>query len=325
MEDQGLRPVGRGWIVAQRLHGIRLDAFVRYCLPQLSRRSIDAAIAAAAFLINRKNGKKGDRLAAGDVVKFVGPEAWLALSPVPEDRLDVSVVFEDSDLLVVDKPSGMDTHGFSGRDRRALTNFLAARWPELTTIGKSPWELGIVHRLDRETSGLILVAKSQSVYDYFRAQFRQRTIAKHYWALVWGEATPEGAIGLALTHDSRERGKMHPVFDSTIMQRKQRIWQAATRFRRLATCQGVSFLEIDMVTGVTHQIRVHLATVGHPIVGDSLYGNEHAQMLGLNRHFLHAFRLNFRHPRDGRSLRIESRLPSELENVLKNLGIEVRD
>jgi len=185
--------------------------------------------------------------------------------------------------------------------------------------------LGIVHRLDRETSGLILVAKSQSVYDYFRAQFRQRTIAKQYWALVWGEATPEGAIGLALTHDSRERGKMHPVFDSTIMQRKQRIWQAATRFRRLATCQGVSFLEIDMVTGVTHQIRVHLATVGHPIVGDSLYGNEHAQMLGLNRHFLHAFRLNFRHPRDGRSLRIESRLPSELENVLKNLGIEVRD
>jgi len=322
MEDQGLRAMKKKWVVGARLDGIRLDAFVRHCLPQLSSRSIDAAMAAAAFTVNQRKGKKGDRLTVGDLVAFVGPGAWVAVSPIPEPKLQIPVVFEDDDLLVVDKPAGMDTHGFSGRDRHALTNFLAARLPELTTIGKSPWEVGIVHRLDRETSGLVIVAKSQKVYDYLRAQFRQRKITKQYWALVWGEAMPEGAITLPLTHDSRNRKKMSPVDDRAKFRRKQRIWQAITRFRRLAMRQGLSFLEIAMETGVTHQIRVHLAAAGHPIVGDSLYGREEKEAFGLKRHFLHAFRLEFYHPGDGRRLRIASRLPGELGDLLKDLGIK---
>ena len=321
MEDQGLLPVEKEWIVAAHLNGVRLDAFVRYYFPQLSRRSIDAAIDADPFTINRLTGKKGDRLTADDVINFIGPPAWLSASPLPEPHLQVPVVYEDADLLIVDKPAGMNTHGFSGRERHALTNFLAARWPELTTIGKTPWEPGMVHRLDRETSGLILAAKSQRVYDYLRIQFRQRAIKKQYWALVWGEAMPEGLITFPITHDSRDRKKMRPIFDPAKIRRTQRIWHASTRFRRLAIREGLSFLEIDMETGVTHQIRVHLAAVGHPIVGDSLYGKEHAETLGLKRHFLHAFRLEFRHPRDGRHLRIESRLPDELADVLRGLGI----
>lgn len=322
MEDQGLRAVKKEWVVAARLDGVRLDAFVHQCLPQLSRRSIDAAIAAAAFTVNRQKGKKGHRLTAGDLVAFVGPAAWVAVSPIPEPGVQVPVVFEDGDLLVVDKPAGMDTLGFSGRDRGALTNFLAARRSQLTTIGKSPWEVGIVQRLDRETSGLVIVAKSQQVYDDLRAQFRQRKITKHYWALVFGETKLEGAITLPLTHDSGNRKKMSPVADRAKVRRTQRIWQASTRFRRLATRQGLSFLEIAMETGVTHQIRVHLAAVGHPIVGDSLYGREQKEVFGLKRHFLHAFRVEFRHPGDGRHLRIESRLPDELEDVLRGLGIQ---
>ena len=322
MEDQGLPRVEKEWVVAAHLNGIRLDAFVRHCVPQLSRRSIDAAIDAATFTINRRKGKKGDRLAAGDVLNFMGPAAWLSLSPIPDPRLQVPVLFEDADVLAVDKPAGMNAHGFSGREDHALTNFLAARWPELTTIGKSLWEPGMVHRLDRETSGLLLVAKSQRAYDYLRAQFRQHTIKKQYWALVWGEATLKGSITLPLTHDGRDRKKMRPVFDRTKIRRTQRIWHASTRFRRLAIRHGMSFLEIDMETGVSHQIRVHLAAVGHPLVGDSLYGEEHAEAFGLKRHFLHAFRLEFRHPRDGRRLRIESKLPDELEDVLRGLGIK---
>jgi 23S rRNA pseudouridine1911/1915/1917 synthase len=304
------------------LDGIRLDAFVRHCLPQLSRRSIDAAIAATAFTVNRRKGKKGDRLTAGDLVAFVGSEAWLAVTPIPEPGLQVPVIFEDGDLLVVDKPAGMDTQGFSGREHRALTNFLAARRPQLMTIGKNPWEAGIVHRLDRETSGLVIVAKSQKVYEYLRAQFHQRKILKRYWALVWGETKLEGAITLPLTHDSRNRKKMSPVFDRAKFPCKQKIWQASTRFRRLVTRQGLSFLEIALETGVTHQIRVHFAAVGHPIVGDSLYGRDQKELFGLKRHFLHAFRVEIRHPGDGRLLRIESRLPDDLQEVVTRLGIK---
>jgi 23S rRNA pseudouridine1911/1915/1917 synthase len=322
MEDQGLLRAEKTWVVGAHLNGIRLDAFVRYHFPQLSRRSIEAAIDAAAFRINRQKCRKGDRLTAGDVLNFVGPSAWIAQSPIPEPRLEVPVVFEDADLLVIDKPAGMDTHGFSGRERHALANFLAARWPELTTIGKSPWEPGLVHRLDRETSGLIVVAKSQAAYDDLRTQFRCRTIRKKYRALVWGEARLEGSITLPITHDRCERKKMRPIFDHTKIRRPQRIWHASTRFRRLATGHALSFLEIDMETGVTHQIRVHLAAIGHPIVGDLLYGVGHRETFGLKRHFLHACRLEFRHPRDGRRLRINSRLPDELEDVLRDLGVQ---
>ncbi len=321
MADQGLLSLEKQWIVPATADGIRLDAFVRQCLPHLSRRVVKCAIDDGLFYVNGEPAKKGDRLKPGDALAFDGPEDCLSIRPLPGPQIEVPIVYEDSFLLAVDKPAGMDTHGFSGRERLALTNFLAARRPELAAIGKSPWEPGLVHRLDRETSGLILIAKSQQVYENLRKQFRERAVRKQYWALVWGEARRKGLITFPITHDSRNRGKMRAILDSSKPRRRQRIWNAATRFRRLAARHGLSFLEIDMETGVTHQIRLHLAAAGHPIIGDRLYGEGRCETFGLRRHFLHAFRIELRHPAAGGLLRIESALPEELKDVLRGLGI----
>lgn len=322
MADQGLLQVAKEWIVPGSLDGVRLDAFVRQCLPHLSRRAVKCVIDDGLFRVNGGPVKKGDRLKPGDALRFQGPADWLSTRPVPGAQLEVPIVYEDSSLLAVDKPAGMDTHGFSGRERHTLTNFLAARRPNLAAIGRSPWEPGLVHRLDRETSGLIVIAKSPQVYENLRRQFRRHAVKKQYWALVWGEAKPEGSITFPMTHDSGNRRKMRALLDYSTVRPRQRIWAASTRFRRLAARQGLSFLEIGMETGVTHQIRVHLSAVGHPIVGDELYGKEHSETFGLIRHFLHAFRLELFHPAADRLLRIECALPEELKEVLRGLGIQ---
>ena len=169
--DQALLVTTRQWIVAGESTSIRLDAFVRRCLPHLSRREVENAIRDKLFRIQERVGGKGDKLLAGDRVTFEGPGHWLLTSPVPQSQLRVSIVYEDAAVLVVDKPAGMATHGFSGRDADTLTNFLAAQRPGLLNIGKSRWEPGLVHRLDRETSGLMLVAKTQDAFDQLRLQF----------------------------------------------------------------------------------------------------------------------------------------------------------
>jgi 23S rRNA pseudouridine1911/1915/1917 synthase len=244
----------------------------------------------------------------------------LAAVPTPAAELDVPVVYEDETILVLNKPAGMATHGFSARDNSTLANFLAARWPELLHVGKSRWEPGLVHRLDVETSGLLLVAKNQTAYKRLREQFRRREVKKTYWALVWGDADANGQINFPLAHDTRDERRMR-VVTQTGGARRTRVWRALTRYRKLGAAKGVSLLEIDMATGVTHQIRAHLAAIGHPIVGDGLYGPEHKEVFGLIRHFLHAKGLQFFHPDQHRVIKLDAELPQELYEVLKRLGM----
>jgi 23S rRNA pseudouridine1911/1915/1917 synthase len=313
----------RSRIVPAEQAGIRLDAFVRRLVPHLSRREAEKAMDEKFFMIDGKPGKKGERLAAGAVVSFVGPEPWLSEGPLPNGQLRVSIVYEDSHLLIVRKPAGMDTHGFSGRDTETLANFLAAERPDLLTVGASRWEPGLVHRLDRETSGLVLIAKTQRAFELLRLQFRRRQIKKSYWALVWGVTAAQGTISYPLVHDTRDNRRMQAILNPEKRMTKQRSWKALTRFRKLNDAQGVSLLEIEMETGVTHQIRVHLASIGHPIVGDSLYGAEHLEAFALQRHFLHACRLELQHPQTGRPVRAEAGLPDDLRGVLENLKLEL--
>jgi 23S rRNA pseudouridine1911/1915/1917 synthase len=321
MSDQALSLITRSWRVADDHPAIRLDTFVRRCLPHLSRRQVENAIRGKLFRINNRVGGKGDKLSPGDWVNFKGAGSWLLTAPFPQGELRAPIVYEDEYVLVVDKPAGMATHGFSGRDHDTLANLLAAQRPDLLGIGKNRWEPGLVHRLDRETSGLVLVAKNQAAFDALRLQFRRRQIKKKYWALVWGITSAQGSVSYPIIHDARDRRRMRAIIGKSPRTKGQKSWLALTRFRKLCDSDGLSLLEIEMETGVTHQIRVHLAAIGHPVVGDSLYGGERRESFGLDRHFLHAYGLEFFHPWDHRVVKTASELPLELKRVASDLKV----
>ena len=321
MRDQATDVTRKSWTVPADHDEIRLDAFVRRCLPHLSRRGVEDAIRNRLFSVGGHIRKKGDRLKQGDRLVFYGPPDWLAARPLPAADLQVKIVYEDSTILVVNKPAGLPTHGFSGRDRATLANFILARWPGVSAVGRTRWEPGLVHRLDGETSGLVVAAKNERAFENLRSQFLRRRVKKIYWALVWGKTPEQGLIELPLTHDKRDKRRMRAVPSS--IRSKVRSWNAVTRYRRIGESDRFSFLEIDMETGVTHQIRAHLAAIDHPIVGDSLYGAAPPENLGLQRHFLHARRLTIHHPDDGRHLTVEAELSSDLADVLGRLKLRV--
>ncbi|HSC43618.1 MAG TPA: RluA family pseudouridine synthase, partial [Candidatus Binatia bacterium] len=250
---------------------------------------------------------------------FHGPAAWLSPQPLANPNLQLRVVYEDPEILIVDKPAALPTHGFSGRDEDTVANFIASKHPELLAVGKSRWEPGILNRLDRDTSGLVLVAKTQESFIELRKQFRRREIVKTYWALVWGETNASGTTTLPLAHDPRDRARMRAV--NSPYPHSERIWNAATHYRQLAQGSEVTLVEVTMTTGVTHQIRVHLASIGHPIVGDLLYGKASPESFGLKRQFLHAIKLQFRHPKTSRKLIVETPLPDDLKEVLTRVKL----
>ena len=319
MADQATPCATRSWTVPAESPRLRLDAFARECLPHLSRRQIEAAIRGGVFFVRGRTGKKGDQLSGGDSLLFCGPQAWLAESPSPGDETALRVIYEDNAILAVNKPAGIATHGFSGRDTDTLANLVLARRPDIAKVGRSRWEPGLVHRLDRETSGVLLVAKTQQAFEHLRAQFRRRQVKKIYWALVWGNTPARGVIDLSLVHDRRDRRRMRAVDE--MARYDERAWKAITRYRRIGRSRGVSLLEIDMETGVTHQIRTHCAEIGHPVVADSLYGERHRRTFGLGRHFLHARRLTILHPENERQLMLEAELSEDLAEALRGLKI----
>ena len=322
MEDQVERVQVKSWAVPSDADAVRLDAFLRKCLPQLSRGALASAIDNKFFWTGGRPGRKGEKLRAGQIVTFRGPQEWLFTQPSPAKQLDVPIIYEDAYCLVVNNPAGMATHGFSGKDTQTLANFLVAYRPDLLTVGKSRWEPGLVHRLDRETSGLVLVVKTPAAFDSLRLQFRRREVKKTYWALVWGAAAAAGTIDFPIAHDSRDRRRMRALKNSDRRHEPVRHWQALTHFKRISRRDGLSLVEVEMATGVTHQIRVHLAAMGHPIVGDVLYGQAGSETFGLNRHFLHARALEFRHPKDGRRIKVEAELPKVLQQVLSHLKMK---
>jgi len=320
MGDQAERGEKQFWLAPDGVSPVRLDGFLRRCLPHLSRQEIHRAIAESFFFINGQVARKGDRVSGGDRLSFVGPMVLLADAPPPAPQLKIPIIYEDESMLAVDKPAGVATHGFSGRDGATLANFLAAHRPEVLNVGKSRWEPGLVHRLDIETSGVVVIAKTQAAFGSLREQFRRREVKKVYFALVWGQPLDHGTIELALAHDPGDRRRMVAV-RQTERSTDRRVWRAITHYRVVARARGMSLLELDMETGVTHQIRVHLSTNSYPIVGDMLYGAEYRETFGLARHFLHASSLTLRHPVTGKLLNIEAELAGELREVLQRIGL----
>jgi 23S rRNA pseudouridine1911/1915/1917 synthase len=285
-------------------------------VPGHSRSQLQRLIKDGQVQIAGRTARANHAMRAGDVVSVEVPEAVEA-APAPE-ALDLPIVYEDADLVVVDKPAGMVVHPAAGHDSGTLVNALLHHVTDLSGIGgeKRP---GIVHRLDRGTSGLMVVAKNDTAHHELSRQFHDREVEKEYVALVWGVVHAGRRIDDPIGRDPNDRKKMS--------NRARRSREAVTRIVRVYHVNpAVTLAQIAIHTGRTHQIRVHLSGIGHPIVGDALYGGVHRRVpadvrpvLRLTRPFLHAARLAFTHPTDGRRLSFESELPADLKGVLDAL------
>jgi 23S rRNA pseudouridine1911/1915/1917 synthase len=286
--------------------GVRLDKFIGDRSPELSRTQAQKLIGDGCITVNGKMVKASLKLNIGDNVNIVIPPA--PPSPLSPEAIPLHILYEDDDLLVVDKPAGLTVHPAPGHPGHTLLNAILAHYPHLADIGDS-LRPGIVHRLDKDTSGVMLVAKNRVAQANLAEQFKSRSITKAYLVLVKGRLTPEsGIIQAAIGRDPRNRQRMAVV---------SRGREARTEYRVVRYFGDYSLLEITPETGRTHQIRVHLAAIGYPVVGDSVYGVKSPY---LSRQFLHASKLGFHLPSTGEYVEFESALPPDLEQALKDIG-----
>ena len=293
--------------------GERLDtAVARLCLISRSQaqRLIEAGFVTVA---GRPRRKAGERLEGGEllVVRLPPP---IKATPQPE-AIPLDIVYEDAHLIVVNKPAGMAVHTGPGHAGRTLVNALLAHCPDLPGIG-GVQRPGIVHRLDKDTSGLIVAAKDESSHNGLAAQLKNRQVKKTYLALVEGRLEPvEALIDAPVGRDPNNRRRMivRPQPGSGESRGGR---EARTTYRVQTYFEGATLVEVSPITGRTHQIRVHFAALGHPVVGDPVYGRPSTLA---PRQFLHAWRLAFRHPVDGRDLVFEAPLPDDLARALGSL------
>jgi 23S rRNA pseudouridine1911/1915/1917 synthase len=310
-------------IVPEDSDGVRLDQFLVSVLPQHSRSQIQRLIKSGRVMVAGRQAKANQPVKPGQTVAVDIPEP---VDPTPQpEALDLPILYQDSHIAVVDKPAGMVVHPAAGHADGTLVNALLHHVDDLSGIGgeKRP---GIVHRLDRGTSGLMVVAKHDAAHEALSRQFHDRDVEKEYIALVWGEVMAGRRIDAPIGRDPSNRKKM-----SSAPARIRRSREAVTRivgadhFGRVLT-----LVRVAIHTGRTHQIRVHLSAIGHPVVGDSLYGGVHRRVPGdlravtrLDRPFLHASKLVFTHPEDGRLMTFTSELPDDLARVLEELREQI--
>ncbi len=293
--------------------GKRLDVLVAAESQVGSRAAAQRLIDAGRVTVGGLARPKRHRVGAGDqVVVLLDEPSHTEAPPGPEAPHEVA--FEDAHLIVVDKPAGVVVHPARGHPTGTLAQALAAR----AAGGAEAWRPGIVHRLDRDTSGLLVVAKSESVHRALQRTIRTRAMRREYLALVQGRPpSREGTIDAPLGRDRERR--------TVVSTRSDRPRPARTHFREVEALPESTLLEARLETGRTHQIRAHLAAIGHPVLGDTAYGGEAGARLGLARQFLHSARLAFTHPVDGRPLDIASELPQDLRAALERARAEGAD
>ena len=304
MTDGGHEPL----VVPSALDGERVDRAVTL-LTGWSRADVGTLIGAGSVLVNGHTVMKSRRLVAGDLIDVLAEPA--VAGPPQAEPIPLVVVYEDAALIVVDKPAGLVVHPGAGHPDGTLVNALLARYPEIASVG-DPMRPGLVHRLDRDTSGLLVVARTPATYEALVALLSARAVERKYDALVWG--VPQSRRGMVDAPIGRS------VRAPTRMAIREGGREARTSYSvvRSFADPEVSLLECALETGRTHQIRVHLAAIDHPIVGDGAYGGRRAG-LPIARPFLHAAALAFEHPVTGERLQFASALPDDLEAVLDAL------
>jgi 23S rRNA pseudouridine1911/1915/1917 synthase len=285
---------------------VRLDKYVCQKLTELSRTRVQKLIAEGYITVNDQVAKAGLRLNIGDRLRVIIPPA--PPSTLTPEAMPLNILYEDDDLLVVDKPAGLAVHPAPGHPSHTLVNALLSHFPHLADISDS-LRPGIVHRLDRDTSGVMLVAKNSLAQADLAEQFKARSVAKAYLVLVKGHLTPEnGGIEAAIGRDPRNRKRMAVVAEGR---------EARTEYRVVKYIGDYTLLEVMPETGRTHQIRVHLAAIGFPVVGDKVYGVKSPH---LSRQFMHACRLGFKLPSSGEYVEFKSELPQDLVQALKDIA-----
>lgn len=314
--------------VAPEHAGRRLDQFLVSQLPETSRARVQQLIGDGKVMVNQGAAKPSLKLKGGERILVLGSPTALPLRAIAEE-IPLDVIYEDDDLAVINKPAGMMVHAGAGasedeRNRGTLVNALLHRFAALSQVG-GELRPGIVHRLDRATSGLIVVAKNDFAHRRLATQFSSRQVRKQYTALVHGWVKQDaGTISSAISRDRLRRTRMTTRRSGG----REAVTHYTVRERIHSPFGKFTLLELKIDTGRTHQIRVHLASLGHPVVGDALYGAPRAirpagtaigpQTAGLtlSRNFLHAAAIEFAHPRSGEKLSLSRPLPPELQDFL---------
>ncbi len=287
----------------------RLDRYLAAQLADHSRAEVQRWVKEGLAQVNDRRARSGMALKPGDVITLTIPDP-VPTRLLPED-IPLVILYEDEDVIAIDKPAGMVVHPAVGHSRGTLVNAILWHFPDLEGVGESG-RPGIVHRLDKDTSGIILVAKNARAHRHLQAQFKDRTIEKTYLALVHGHVSPEqGLIDAPIGRHQRHRKRM-------AVAPANRGREAQTEYEVVAYYDVNTLAAAHPLTGRTHQIRVHFASIGHPVVGDVVYGRRDVYKLG--RHFLHAHRIRFRRPADEEIMTLISPLPSALQALLDELS-----
>jgi 23S rRNA pseudouridine1911/1915/1917 synthase len=315
----------RAFIVADADAGTRLDAYLAAKIEGWSRARLQKLIDDGEVLVNERPAKSSCKLRAGDTVETELPPNLAANNFAPED-IPLNIIHEDADIIVVNKPAGLVTHPAAGVPGGTLANALSFHFQQLAQRGGAA-RPGIVHRLDKGTSGLLVVAKTEAAHENLSEQFRARAIFKQYSALVHGVVEGRrGEIDQPLGRNPRLRTQ---IAVTRTGRPALSLWRVRRRYERF------TLLDVEIKTGRTHQIRVHLAWLKHPVVGDALYNSGRDKttadkpariaIAALGRQFLHAEHLGFTHPRTGEAMRFHAPLPAELDNLLAALDGAPKD
>lgn len=292
--------------------GERVDKALADAIPELSRAQCQRLLKEGRVFIDSRPVKGSKRLEGGEQVVIDLPK--VESSEIEPQAIPLDIIYEDEDLILINKPAGTVVHPSVGHESGTLVNAVLAYCPDLPGVGgeKRP---GVVHRLDKNTSGLILFAKNDHALRYLQRQFKDRTVVKVYQALVYGILSQnEILIDAPIGRDPKDRKRMAVIPPET----SARSRAALTRIKTLTRFGEYTLLECHPLTGRTHQLRVHLAFAGYPIVGDGVYGRRKQQLLA-GRHFLHAGMLTFRRPSDDLEKTFSSPLPHELQSILDEL------
>jgi 23S rRNA pseudouridine1911/1915/1917 synthase len=298
------------WTISPEQAGQRLDRYLASQLEELSRTAAQQLITDSFVLVNGRPARSGYMLRNADEVQVLRTHPAPPSSGVPAVAYPLDIRYEDEDLLIVNKSAGMVVHPAPGHHDDTLVNALLARYPELRDQ-EGDQRPGIVHRLDRDTSGLLIVAKNRQTQAALIEQMKQHAIEKRYLALVEGNISlDKGSIDAPIGRDPRHRQQMTITANESSR-------EARTHFRVLQRYSRHTLLLLQLETGRTHQVRVHLKAIGHPVVGDSVYGSgKMPRGLALQRQFLHAYQVRFFHPSTGIMVECEAPLPPDLQVVL---------